>query len=427
MDIGEKKNPLATIITVLFLLLGLACLGGIGVLFVAPDVLPAEATELLPGLPEGLDVTEFVPEEFQKFLPFLEGAGGDIEPDGSFRDDFGDPSSGWETGEYQEGKVGYKDGSYVVTSLGDGNKMWGVANRSFGDVSISVEARQVSAGPENDNSYGVGCRIQPDGSGYYLSISGDGYYAVGMAAVAETSDIDGEEMPRLRPLVDWTESDAINQGNATNHLRVVCAGSQLALYANDQLLVEVQGGGAFPEGDVALVATSYENAPTEVRFDNITIEQGWSGMPVAPIADGEGEASEGNEGGQPERGEPDPVSGQDDTASVPVDDDGSDNAECPVVEQVIIQGKAVRKVEIELTLSTQQQILFDVPKLAGQPPTRASLGTAMETLGSRSADPVTFRLTFPYPNEEPPWTLVLNPKRPPESYVAPRIELEVSP
>jgi hypothetical protein len=424
MDIGEKKNPLAKIVTVLLLLFGLACLGGIGLLFVAPDVLPSQAVELLPGLPEGLDVTEFVPEEFQKFLPFLEGTGEDTEPDGSFRDDFGDPSSGWETGEYQDGSVGYGEGVYVVTSLGDGSKMWGVANRSFGDVSISVEATQLSAGPENDNSYGVGCRIQPDGSGYYLSISGDGYYAIGMAVVA-----DGEEMPRLKPLVDWTESNAIRQGNAVNHLRVVCAGSQLALYVNDQLLAEIQGGGAFPEGDVALVATSYENAPTEVHFDDIVIEQGWSGMPVAPVVSGEGKVSEGAEEAPSERGEPDPpVSGQDDTVSPPADGDGSDSAECPVVvEQVIVQGKAVRKVEIELTLSTQQQILFDVPKLAGQPPTRASLGTAMDALGSRSSDPVTFRLTFPYPSEEPPWTLVLNPKRPPESYVAPRIELEVSP
>jgi len=53
-----------------------------------------------------------------------------------------------------------------------------VANRSFDNLVVEVDATQVSAGPENDNDYGVICREQGDGNGYYLLVSGDGYYAI---------------------------------------------------------------------------------------------------------------------------------------------------------------------------------------------------------------------------------------------------------
>jgi len=78
-----------------------------------------------------------------------------------FRDDFSDSGSGWEVGDYEGGSVGYKDGVYFVTSLGNGSTMWGTANRSFDDLIIEVDATQVSAGPDNNNDYGVVCRELP--------------------------------------------------------------------------------------------------------------------------------------------------------------------------------------------------------------------------------------------------------------------------
>ena len=179
-----------------------------------------------------------------------------------FQDDFSDPDSGWEVGDYDTGSVGYKSGAYFVTSAGDGNTMWGVANRSFDDLFIEVDTTQISSPANNNNDYGVVCREQGDGAGYYMLISGDGYYAILVKAAGRD----------FEPLVDWTQSDIIRQGNATNHIRAVCDGSTLALFVNGQRLATAEDD-TFSRGDIALTATSYEDEPTEMHFDSLVVRQ----------------------------------------------------------------------------------------------------------------------------------------------------------
>nr|HID12426.1 hypothetical protein [Anaerolineae bacterium] len=179
----------------------------------------------------------------------------------SLQDDFNDPGSGWEVGDYETGSVGYKGGVYFVTSLGNGDTMWGAANRAFDNLIIEVDATQVSAPANNNNDYGVICRLQPNGDGYYLLISGDGYYAIAKA-------IDGD----FEWLVNWTESDVIRQGNATNHIRAVCDGSTLLLFVNGQRLATAEDG-TFARGDIALTATSYEDEPSEIHFDRLVVRK----------------------------------------------------------------------------------------------------------------------------------------------------------
>ncbi len=177
-----------------------------------------------------------------------------------WQDDFSDPASGWEVGDYDTGSVGYKNGAYFVSSHGEADTMWGVANQSFANIAIKVDATQVSAPANNNNDYGVICRWQGDSNGgYYLLVSGDGNYAILRA-------IGGN----FEPLVDWTASDIIRQGNATNHIRAVCDGDYLALFVNGELLTETHDA-TFGQGDIAFTATSYENEPTEIHFDNLTV------------------------------------------------------------------------------------------------------------------------------------------------------------
>jgi len=177
-----------------------------------------------------------------------------------FQDDFSSRASGWEVGDYEMGSAGYKDGVYFVTSLGNGATMWGVANVSFDDIIIEVDTTQISASANNNNDYGVICRNQSDSlDGYYLLISGDGGYAI---LKAEGGNFD--------PLVDWTESAAISQGNVTNHIQAVCDGDYLALFVNGELLAKAHDT-TFSQGDIALTATSYEDEPTEIHFDNLVV------------------------------------------------------------------------------------------------------------------------------------------------------------
>jgi hypothetical protein len=178
-----------------------------------------------------------------------------------YQDTFDDQGSGWEVGTYDHGRVGYQDGKYAVTSDGNGATMWGVANQTFSDVDIEVDTAQVQAPSNNNNDYGVMCRTQANGDGYYLLISGDGNYSILIG--------NGDS---YSPLADWKESSAIHTGNASNHLRAVCNGSNLDLYVNGQHLASTQDS-TFSSGDVALTATSYESDGTEIHFDNLTVRQ----------------------------------------------------------------------------------------------------------------------------------------------------------
>ncbi len=138
--------------------------------------------------------------------------------------------------------------------------MWGVANRGFDDVVINVRAQQVSAPTNNNNDYGVMCRVDPEGAGYFFLISGDGYFAI------QQRDPNGE----FHQLIEWTPSTAINQGNSANDIQATCEGNNLTLRVNGELLASVKDS-LFRSGDIALTATSYEAASTEIHFDNIEV------------------------------------------------------------------------------------------------------------------------------------------------------------
>ncbi len=186
----------------------------------------------------------------------INNASGDI----LFSDSFADESSGWEIGDYSGGRVGYWNGEYFVTSLGDGQTMWGLANRGFDYVAIKVRSQQVSAPSNNSNDYGVICRANADGAGYFFLISGDGFFAI----------LRGDTNDQFEQLIDWTSSNAINQGNSSNEIQVTCEGENLSLQVNGELLASVKDS-RYSAGDIALTATSYEDTSTEIHFDDIEV------------------------------------------------------------------------------------------------------------------------------------------------------------
>ncbi len=175
-------------------------------------------------------------------------------------DDFSNTSSGWEDDSFDGGDVGYHNGKYRVTSIGDGSTMWGAAGLNFQDLMIEIDAEQISGPANNNNDYGIICRLQRDGGGYYGLVSGDGFYAI----LRESGEND------FLYLVDWTESRLINQGNASNKLGLACQGTTISLYVNGKLVSETTDN-MFSSGDVGLTATSYELEGTEVHFDNLVV------------------------------------------------------------------------------------------------------------------------------------------------------------
>ncbi|MCX7683445.1 MAG: serine/threonine protein kinase, partial [Anaerolineae bacterium] len=176
-----------------------------------------------------------------------------------FEDDFASPTSGWEIGDYGSGSVGYADGTYFVLSSASGATIWGVAHRSFDNLILEVDTAQVSAGPQNNNDYGVICREQGNGDGYYFLISGNGSYAI-FKSVGN----------QFTPLVDWSESSVIRRGNADNRLKAICNEDGLVLIVNGQPLASARDS-TYTTGDIALTATTYEDQGTEIHFDNLVV------------------------------------------------------------------------------------------------------------------------------------------------------------
>jgi len=191
---------------------------------------------------------------------FSDGSVNVASSDTLFSDSFADENSGWEIGDYSGGRVGYWNGEYYVTSLGDGQTMWGLANRGFDDVAIKVRSQQVSAPSNDNNDYGVICRANADGTGYFFLISGDGFFAI----------LRGDANDQFEQLIDWTSSNAINQGNSSNEIQVTCDGENLSLQVNGELLASVKDS-RYSAEDIALTATSYESTSTEIHFDDIEV------------------------------------------------------------------------------------------------------------------------------------------------------------
>ncbi len=176
-------------------------------------------------------------------------------------EDFNDPASGWDAGSYTPGDVGYDSGQYFVRAAGAGVSMWGAAGLSYADVVIDVKASWLD-GPANGNAgYGVACRVQPDGDGYWARISGDGMYSI-------FAVVDGH----FERLIRWRGAEGIRTGRSQNRLRLSCIGPLIALAINGQQYPGVQDE-RFTGGDIALVATSFEPAPVEARFDDLLVWQ----------------------------------------------------------------------------------------------------------------------------------------------------------
>ncbi len=229
--------------------------------------------------------------------------------------DFAEPAS-FEQGAYGGASLSIVNGVYEIDVLqGDNVLWWGQWGAALGDTVIDVDASQMSQ--QNDNAYGVMCRVrgtvgqkQPvdptlaaimsdatpeptaeatlevstptteatnafvpvltstppptivdvsNGDGYLFLLQGSGSFAIMRA-----------QDRALTPLVNWTQSSAIHQSAASNHIRAICAGSYLAMYVNDQFLGDATDD-SYSQGQVGLAASSANRLGTRIDFDNLTV------------------------------------------------------------------------------------------------------------------------------------------------------------
>jgi hypothetical protein len=183
-------------------------------------------------------------------------------PEGNilFSDDFSDTSKKWDQVNDTTHTTDYFNGAYRISVNDINSDVWANPGKeNFTDTHIEVDATK-NAGPE-DNDFGVICRYIDSDRFYYGVISSDGFYAI-MKMTADGGTILGNE--------HMAESDLINQGAATNHIRFDCVGSTLSLFINDTR-VDQQTDNEYTAGNVGLLAGSFAEAGTDILFDNIFV------------------------------------------------------------------------------------------------------------------------------------------------------------
>lgn len=151
-----------------------------------------------------------------------------------------------------------EDGMYRARAS-DGGFIWALNAQMHSDVVIQVDTQQISE--YANNAYGVMCRAAPanNGDGYYFMIGGDGAYTIRRGS-----------LDRINALIEWSYTDAIQQGRSINRIRAVCIGDYLALYVNGQFVAEIRDS-YFNRGYAGLTAAVPEGGEVDVTFDDLTI------------------------------------------------------------------------------------------------------------------------------------------------------------
>jgi hypothetical protein len=183
-----------------------------------------------------------------------------------FLDDFSNPDSGFQKHADADAITDYLDGQYQIEVLTPQLNVWSPNGPKLGDVHVEVNAH-TEAGSQN-NMYGLVCRYRDDKNFYFMAISADGYYAIGK--VKENQDKKGE-ISLLSSKV-YEPADQILTGNAVNHLTGVCQGSTLTLSANGSQLAQITDSD-FSDGQVGLIAGTFDEPDTDVRFDDLVVTQ----------------------------------------------------------------------------------------------------------------------------------------------------------
>jgi hypothetical protein len=175
-------------------------------------------------------------------------------------DDFSNPESGWDRVDESDYFTDYYNDAYRIIVYTDMSDSWANPGEySYGDVSIEVDATK-NGGPD-DNDFGIICRYQGTNDFYYGVISSDGYYGIMKVTSGSSEQLGYSELQT---------SDVINQGTTSNHIRFVCAGDVLSLYVNGQL-VDQQTDATLVQGNVGLLAGTYDIPGTDILFDNFSV------------------------------------------------------------------------------------------------------------------------------------------------------------
>jgi hypothetical protein len=174
-----------------------------------------------------------------------------------FKDDFSDPSSGWETWSEPSGSmVAYQNGGLRIFIAEKQFDYWSRPGKRMEDVHLEVDV--IKLGGPDDNDFGLICRYQDRDNFYAFLASSDGYAGILKVKEGKYNILTGTQM---------TYSEAIGKGATQNHLRADCNGSTLSLSANGKKILDVQDTD-FKTGEIGLIAGTGDTGGADLYFDN---------------------------------------------------------------------------------------------------------------------------------------------------------------
>lgn len=179
-----------------------------------------------------------------------------------FSDDFTDPLSGWDRFQNDTGVTDYSNVGYLIYIRKANIIKWANPSGPFpNNVRIEVDA-SMAAGPE-DNAFGLICRYQDPDNFYYFYISSDGFGGIGRKQAGQYNIISSSDG-------SLQQINGVNLGVAANHLRADCIDSTLTLYVNETQVAETTDS-SFPAGNVGVIARTYDEGGTDIRFNNFNV------------------------------------------------------------------------------------------------------------------------------------------------------------
>ena len=180
-----------------------------------------------------------------------------------YRDDFSDSNSGWAHHQTANSTMDYVTGGYHINITTTDMMAYATAGQSFqSNVSIEVDATK-TAGPD-DNYLGIICRYQDTDNFYFFAISSDGYAGIAMYKANTMSILSGSS---------FDSSSAVNQGDATNHIRADCVGDTLTLYVNGTQVTSISDSTFGSGGDAGLLARANGTSGVDILFSNFVVSK----------------------------------------------------------------------------------------------------------------------------------------------------------
>jgi hypothetical protein len=150
------------------------------------------------------------------------------------------------------------DGAYHIMTFERGRFVVGVSQSLLlGDFALEVEAEQVQG--DDDNEYGLVCGYQDEDNYYELAISGDGYAGFFV-----------KERGRWESISPFRSSEAVNQGNASNLLRLEVKGSAVTFLVNGEIVVQ-DFDASLGEGMIGFGCGSFGEPGLHCAFDSLTV------------------------------------------------------------------------------------------------------------------------------------------------------------